>query len=104
MKKVNRFGTRINYVNTNRGAIRNLAARNCRNYRNNNNINNTYLTGENLTLLNKFLIPTELHSPLPDKLYRYNENLGMQQSILTIEADVSHLANICSWNIRGTFP
>ena len=31
-------------------------------------INNTYLTGENLTLLNKFLIPTELHSPLPDKL------------------------------------
>ena len=67
-------------------------------------INNTYLTGENLTLLNKFLIPTELHSPLPDKLYRYNENLGMQQSILKIEADVSHLANICSWNIRGTLP
>ena len=55
---------------------------------------NTNLTDENLTLLNKCPIPTELHTPIPDKLYQCNENLWVQQNIWKTEVEVSVLKSL----------
>lgn len=55
---------------------------------------NTNLTDENLTLLNKCPIPTELHTPILDKLYQCNEKLWVQQNIWKTELEVSVLKSL----------
>ena len=55
---------------------------------------NTNLTDENLTLLNRCPIPTELHTPIPDKLYQFNEKLQVQQNIWKTEVELSVLKSL----------